>query len=121
MASLLINSKLNEELNNKHYNLTCYYGDRIPFNNSTFDLITSFDTLEHIGDFEKQRCFLKEALRCLKTSGIAVWTFPNRFNLRAGSQTGYQSTVYDIDVTTRSIDQTELQFTENDVDRAASV
>ena len=80
MASLLINLKLNEELKNNDFLLTCYNGEELPFNDYSYDLITSFCTLEHAGNFERQVQFLNECYRCLKINGVAILTFPNRFS-----------------------------------------
>ncbi len=81
MASLLINLKLNAELGNRNYELTCSYGERLPYEDNSFDMVASFQTLEHVGNLERQTAFVREACRCLKPGGIAMFTFPNRFDV----------------------------------------
>ncbi len=81
MASLLINLKLNDEQGNGNYNLTCCYGERLPYEDRTFDIVASFQTLEHVGNRHRQSAFIGEACRCLAPGGVAVFTFPNRFDV----------------------------------------
>jgi SAM-dependent methyltransferase len=81
MASLLLNLKLNEQVGNDGFRLSCSYGDRLPYDDGTFPVIASFQTLEHVGDRDRQVAFVAEACRCLAPGGIAVFTFPNRFDV----------------------------------------
>jgi SAM-dependent methyltransferase len=81
MASLLINLKLNEEQANHNYKLTCAFGERLPYENEAFEIIASFQTLEHVGNRHRQVAFISEACRCLSPGGIGVFTFPNRFDI----------------------------------------
>jgi SAM-dependent methyltransferase len=52
----------------------------LPFGDASFDLVTSFQVIEHVHD---QRYFLKEIRRVLRRNGIALITTPNRL-LRLG-------------------------------------
>jgi SAM-dependent methyltransferase len=81
MASLLINLKFNHELGNRIFKLTCSYGQDLPYEDESFDVIASFQTLEHVGPPQQQVAFLAEASRCLAPGGLGVFTFPNRFDL----------------------------------------
>lgn len=46
----------------------------IPFSESTFDVIVSFETLEHIEDYQK---FIQEIKRVLKDDGLFILSTPN--------------------------------------------
>jgi len=81
MASLLVNLKLNEELHNRNYKLTCAWGENLPYESGSFDIVVSFQTLEHVGNCDRQVAFINDACRCLTEGGIGVFTFPNRFDL----------------------------------------
>jgi SAM-dependent methyltransferase len=81
MASLVANLKLNEELHNTDYKLTCAWGENLPYGSGSFDIVVSFQTLEHVGNCERQVAFISDACRCLTDGGIGVFTFPNRFDL----------------------------------------
>jgi ubiquinone/menaquinone biosynthesis C-methylase UbiE len=49
-------------------------GLSLPFEDQTFDLITSFQVIEHVADVEE---YLSEIKRVLKTGGKVVFTTPN--------------------------------------------
>lgn len=49
-------------------------GTRLPFADSAFDVVTSFETLEHLGDRDR---FLAELRRVLKPGGVCVLSTPN--------------------------------------------
>ena len=51
-----------------------FEGDTIPFDARSFDLVVSFQVIEHI---ENPRPYLQEIHRVLKTEGIALFTTPN--------------------------------------------
>ena len=48
---------------------------KLPFDDATFDVIVSFETIEHIS---KQNEFLDEIKRVLKRSGLLIMSSPNR-------------------------------------------
>jgi len=50
-------------------------GESIPFRDSTFDIILSFDVLEHISDVEGH---LSEVKRTLKNGGLYLFQTPNK-------------------------------------------
>jgi SAM-dependent methyltransferase len=81
MASLLIALKLNDNLGHDRYTLTCSAGESLPFDDGTFDLVVSFSTLEHVDGEACQRAFLGECYRVLRRGGLALLTFPNRWNV----------------------------------------
>jgi len=47
----------------------------LPFKNGEFDLVCSYETIEHIYDF---RTFFDELVRVLSSDGILILTCPNR-------------------------------------------
>lgn len=49
----------------------------LPFSDNTFDVIISFETIEHV-DEDLQNKFLKEIKRCLKDDGILVMSSPDK-------------------------------------------
>jgi hypothetical protein len=51
------------------------HGDRLPFEEDTFDIAVSFAVLEHVGTRERQRSFISEMLR---VAPIAFITTPDR-------------------------------------------
>lgn len=56
-------------------NINYYDGKKIPFWDNTFDLIISFDVIEHIPDLSYH---LKEANRVLKKWWTYLWQTPNK-------------------------------------------
>ncbi|MFA4817324.1 MAG: class I SAM-dependent methyltransferase [Parcubacteria group bacterium] len=57
--------------------LVCYEGDKLPFENDSFDVVLMFDSMEHIPEAEK---FLKnEARRVLKKDGLLIFQTPNKY------------------------------------------
>jgi SAM-dependent methyltransferase len=50
-------------------------GSRLPFADASFDVVTSFETLEHIS---AQEAFLDEIRRVLRPGGLLVLSCPNR-------------------------------------------
>jgi len=61
----------------KKQNLNFIQGDSInlPFRDESFDVITSFETIEHIKEYDK---FLKECRRVLKNDGLFICSTPNK-------------------------------------------
>lgn len=51
------------------------HGDKLPFPDQSFDLVTSFQVIEHVLDVES---YLLEIKRVLKAGGTAIFTTPNR-------------------------------------------
>ncbi len=63
----------------KHYN-----GDKMPFENNSFDVVVSFQVIEHIKNEEN---YISEIYRVLKKHGIFVLTTPNRvYRLKPGQK-----------------------------------
>lgn len=57
--------------------LVSFSGDHLAFPNTSFDVVTMFDVIEHIPDVEK---FLKgEVFRVLKPGGIFIFQTPNKY------------------------------------------
>lgn len=53
---------------------------KLPFEDSTFDIVTCTETIEHL---ENYRSILKEAFRILRKGGTLVVTTPNILNLKS--------------------------------------
>lgn len=51
--------------------------DQMPFEDNTFDVVVSFETLEHV-NFETQMLFMSEIKRVLKRDGILILSTPNK-------------------------------------------
>jgi 2-polyprenyl-3-methyl-5-hydroxy-6-metoxy-1,4-benzoquinol methylase len=60
-------------------NLSFVQGDvtKIPFDNAFFDVVVSFETIEHVSD---QEAMLKEIKRVLKPEGIIIISSPEKAN-----------------------------------------
>lgn len=52
----------------------CTDGDRLPFADQSFDIVTSFQVIEHLVDSSR---FLSEILRVIRPGGRAIFTTPN--------------------------------------------
>lgn len=57
-------------------------GENIPLADGTVDVVTTFETIEHIKDFKK---FIKEIKRVLKPDGIALVSTPNDLEFAEGN------------------------------------
>lgn len=67
---------------NCHYRI--YDGREVPFENESFDGVTSFQVIEHVKDNVR---YVREAWRVLKTGGVLILTTPNRaLRLEAGQK-----------------------------------
>jgi 2-polyprenyl-3-methyl-5-hydroxy-6-metoxy-1,4-benzoquinol methylase len=53
----------------------------LPFPKNSFDVFTSFETIEHIGD---QEIYLSEAVRVLKPGGLFIVSTPNKILYNKG-------------------------------------
>jgi len=53
----------------------CADATRLPFINNSFDCVVSFETIEHIKEYER---FLSECRRVLKKEGVFICSTPNR-------------------------------------------
>ena len=56
-------------------NFVCADGIRLPFADRSFDVVVSFETLEHIRAYRK---FMAECKRVLKDGGMLICSTPNR-------------------------------------------
>lgn len=68
----LIKGKANSE---KELEFICLDATNIPFSDNSFDIIVSFETIEHIKNYKK---FLCECRRILKNGGIFICSTPNK-------------------------------------------
>lgn len=57
-------------------------GTNIPIGDKSVDVVTTFETIEHIDDYES---FIKEIKRVLKTDGVAVISTPNDLEYGEGN------------------------------------
>lgn len=55
----------------------CHGADKLSFKENNFDLIVSFETIEHLND-ELRDSYLKELFRTLKTGGQLIISTPNK-------------------------------------------
>lgn len=62
----------------KKFKFTKYKGNEFPFRKNSFDVIVSFDVIEHVEDDEG---FIQEMYRVLKKGGECLFTTPNRLRL----------------------------------------
>ncbi|HOP46426.1 MAG TPA: class I SAM-dependent methyltransferase [Desulfobacteraceae bacterium] len=63
-----------KRLGDKATQIHCYDGIRCAFANQSFDVVTSFQVLEHISDYDT---YFNEIRRVLKPGGLAVFATPN--------------------------------------------
>ncbi len=64
----------------------------LPFENETFDIVTSFETIEHVEDDHGQ---IKEVLRVLKKNGLYILSTPNAWSKHLFGKTKYHVRDYD--------------------------
>lgn len=65
------------QLISPHIDFRSFAGERLPFADESFDLVTSIEVLEHL-DHEHERLHLSEARRVLHPGGILLLTTPSR-------------------------------------------
>lgn len=60
---------------------------KLPFENETFDIVVSFETIEHV-DADIQNKFLREIKRVLKPDGMLIMSTPNKeiYTVQTGNQ-----------------------------------
>ena len=63
-----------ERFGNRAIDFRVYDGQNIPFDNQSFDMVVSFQVIEHL---ENTAPYLTEITRVLRPSGVAVFTTPN--------------------------------------------
>lgn len=63
-----------EHIKNKNLTFVLWDGKKIPFDDNTFDVVVSFETIEHIIDYDN---FLKEIKRVLKKDWVLLMSTPN--------------------------------------------
>ena len=56
----------------------CSSGDRLPLADNSVDIVTSFETIEHVPD---DRALVEECYRVLRTDGILIISTPNQWPL----------------------------------------
>ncbi|MBP1934764.1 glycosyltransferase [Ammoniphilus resinae] len=64
----------------KRFNLTfeCASIEKLPFEDSSFDIVVSFETIEHVDEMI-QKSFLNEIKRVLKKGGLLIMSTPNKY------------------------------------------
>lgn len=55
----------------------CGNGENLPFENEAFDVVVSFETIEHIANY---KIFLSEIRRVLTQNGLLIISTPNKLN-----------------------------------------
>jgi ubiquinone/menaquinone biosynthesis C-methylase UbiE len=81
IVGLDINEDVIQHASRKYRSSKCsfkfYDGVNIPYDDSTFDVVVSFQVIEHVQD---DKNFLMEIQRVLKTGGTCLLTTPNRIH-----------------------------------------
>lgn len=70
------------------HRILCADGQRLPFPDNSFDVVTNLGSLEH---FEQMELGVAEMTRVLKREGIACLTVPNTFGLRWNVTVGWKT------------------------------
>ena len=63
-----------QHIQNANLHFVLWDGKKFPFDDDTFDIVVSFETIEHIKDYE---WFLKEIRRVLKKNWTLIMSTPN--------------------------------------------
>jgi SAM-dependent methyltransferase len=66
-------------------------GYSIPFNDQSFDMIASFEVIEHVSDTDR---YLAEIRRLLKPDGVAMFSTPNKNLTRMGYWRGKNPSIH---------------------------
>lgn len=66
-------------------------GESIPLDDNSVDVVTTFETIEHIPDYKK---FIREIKRVLKPNGIALVSTPNDLEFAEGNHFHLHEFVY---------------------------
>ena len=81
VTGLDIDKEAVENANHKYGNKKLSYLkgsiEELPFEDHTFDVVVSFETIEHVGE-EIQKKFLEEICRVLKPEGTLIMSTPNK-------------------------------------------
>jgi len=64
----------NHHVKNKNLRFVLWNGKKLPFDDCSFDIVVSFETIEHIKDYNN---FLMEIKRVLKKNWILIMSTPN--------------------------------------------
>ena len=72
----LARTRLNSAGGNIKFDISTYGGRDLPYDDESFDIITSIHVVEHVGHV---RHYLSELLRVLRPGGILFMDCPNRF------------------------------------------
>lgn len=75
IAGVEISEEAVKFIKNKNMKVLIYDGIDLPFGNESFNIILSFDVLEHFDSIKKH---LSEVFRTLKTKGIYTFQTPNK-------------------------------------------
>ncbi len=67
-------------------------GESIPLPDNSIDVVTTFETIEHIKDYQK---FIKEVKRVLKPDGLAIVSTPNDLEFTEGNHYHLHEFEYD--------------------------
>ncbi|MDO8669413.1 MAG: methyltransferase domain-containing protein [Candidatus Buchananbacteria bacterium] len=65
------------KFNNDHIEFVCRPADDLPFNKAYFDLVVSFETIEHLDDKTRNN-YLKELYRTMKEGAQLIISTPNK-------------------------------------------
>lgn len=79
IIGLDVEERIIDHASNKYSSTNCtfksYSGNKIPYDDNAFDVVITFQTIEHI---ENDRSFILDVHRVLKKDGMLILTTPNR-------------------------------------------